>query len=85
MNDAQRVTRITISDYMAVSDKGRACQRRRTSYLVTGRDAQAAVDAAYATHERRIADGDLAAPYVVKGYGGNWDTAEQREGDYVIS
>ena len=84
MNDAQRVTRITIKDYMGVSAKGRACKGRRTSYLVIGRDAQDAVTRAYVTHERRIATGALAAPYVVKGYGGNWDTAEWRDGDYVI-
>ena len=69
------MNKVEITDYMAVSAKGRACKARRTVYLV----ADGSFEKAYRTHRRRIAQGDLEAPYKIAG----WAKSNMKP-DYVI-
>lgn len=70
------MTKITITDYMERSAKGRACKARHTTYLVANGD----FEKAYRTHLRRIAQGSLKAPYKTAG----WSGSPAPEVDYVI-
>lgn len=50
---------ISIRDYMKISPKGRAAGKRSTTYAVLAKSPKEAMEKAYRTHGRRMAQGDL--------------------------